>query len=89
MSAVKVGQLFGRLEAVTQITDGRWRCKCLRCRKDGTIVSAPALQRGGVTLCWDCQIQVKARRQSARPIASVKRSVARKDEHGWSLPEAA
>jgi hypothetical protein len=57
--------------------------------EDGTIVSVAALQRGRVILCRDCNMQEQLRRKSVRPIASVKRSEPRKNQHGWSLPEAA
>jgi hypothetical protein len=88
--AIEVGTLFGRLRTVERVTDGRWRCLCQRCGNDGVVASASALHGGRLRECWDCvQAAKKKRPQNVQPITSVKPSVARKDEHGWSIKEAA
>jgi hypothetical protein len=88
MQPIEPGQLFGRLEVIEQVVDGRWRCKCRRCRYDGVIASEMALHRGRLVQCWDCvQAATKSKPHGVRQVAPVVR--VRKDEHGWAIPEAA
>jgi hypothetical protein len=90
MQQPNTGDVFGKLEVLSQVLDGRWRCRCRGCGNDGTVISAMALNRGSVRMCWDCTAEAKrSRPQSARPIVSVIPIRVRKDSYGWSIPEAA
>lgn len=90
MTEIQQGDVFGKLEVLERITDGRYRLRCQRCRKDGVIASGMALERGRLRECWDCTQETR-RKSTATPkrAPSVKPSVAKKDDLGWSLPIAA
>lgn len=87
--AIEPGQVYGKLEVLNRVPDGRYRLRCRGCGDDGVVASASALHRGRLTQCWACvQAAKRKRRQpTSNGIAPVVRI--RRDECGWALREAA
>lgn len=48
------GERFGQLECIEEVAPDRYRCRCLRCRYDGTLATVDALLTRKVTQCFDC-----------------------------------
>lgn len=92
---IEAGHLFGRLEVLGRVPDGRYRLRCRGCGDDGVVASASALNRGRLTQCWNCvQEQRRKREQRDREAKRVApRTVipfrTRRDDCGWALREAA
>lgn len=88
--AIEQGQIYGRLQVLSRIPDGRYRLRCRGCGDDGVIASATALQRGRLQMCWACvQSAKQKRKQPTSNGAAPARIRVRRDVDGWALPEAA
>ena len=90
MMTVQVGQVYGRLEVLNLIPDGRYRLRCRGCGDDGVIASQTALQRGRLQMCWACVQAAKNKRRHSTSNGGAPVPIrVRRDEHGWALREAA
>jgi hypothetical protein len=51
---LNAGERFGQLECIEEVAPARYRCRCLRCKYDGALVTVDALLTRKVTQCYDC-----------------------------------
>jgi hypothetical protein len=53
-ATLDVGERFGALECIAEVVPDRYRCRCLRCRYDGALVTVGSLLTRKVGMCFDC-----------------------------------
>jgi hypothetical protein len=68
------GERVGQLEIIEEAAPDYWRCRCLRCRYEGALVTVGALLTRKVAQCFDCA-ELSRMTPHQRVLAAFKRKL--------------